>query len=86
MKEAMFYEKLDEKKVRCFLCAHHCQIKDGKRGICYVRKNMDGILYSLVYGKVISMHIDPIEKKPTFPFPSCFHVFFDCDSRLQFPL
>ncbi len=68
MKEAMFYEKLDEKKVRCFLCAHHCQIKDGKRGICYVRKNMDGTLYSLVYGKVISMHIDPIEKKPLFHF------------------
>lgn len=68
MKEAMFYEKLDEKKVRCFLCAHHCRIKDGKRGICYVRKNMDGTLYSLVYGKVISMHIDPIEKKPLFHF------------------
>jgi pyruvate formate lyase activating enzyme len=68
MKEAMFYEKLDEKKVKCFLCAHHCQIKDGKRGICYVRKNMDGTLYSLVYGKVISMHIDPIEKKPLFHF------------------
>jgi pyruvate formate lyase activating enzyme len=68
MKEAMFYEKLDEKKVRCFLCAHHCQIRDGKRGICYVRKNIDGTLYSLVYGKVISMHIDPIEKKPLFHF------------------
>ena len=68
MKEAMFYEKLDEKKVRCFLCAHHCRIKDGKRGICYVRKNIDGALYSLVYGKVISMHIDPIEKKPLFHF------------------
>lgn len=68
MKEAMFYEKLEEKKVRCFLCAHHCIIKEGKRGICYVRKNIDGILYSLVYGKVISMNIDPIEKKPLFHF------------------
>lgn len=68
MKEAMFYEKLDEKKVRCFLCAHHCLIRDGKRGICYVRKNMDGMLFSLVYGKVISMNIDPIEKKPLFHF------------------
>jgi pyruvate formate lyase activating enzyme len=66
MKEAMFYEKLDEKKVGCFLCSHHCHIKEGKRGICYVRKNIDGTLYSLVYGKVISMHIDPIEKKPLF--------------------
>ena len=68
MKEAMFYEKLDEKKVRCFLCAHHCLIKEDKRGICYVRKNIDGILYSLVYGKVISMNVDPIEKKPLFHF------------------
>lgn len=68
MKEAMFYERLDEKKVRCFLCAHHCVIKEGKRGICFVRENRDGTLYSLVYGKVISMNIDPIEKKPLFHF------------------
>ncbi len=68
MKEASFYEKLDDKKVRCFLCAHHCIIKDGKRGICAVRENKNGILYSLVYGKVISMNIDPIEKKPLFHF------------------
>jgi pyruvate formate lyase activating enzyme len=68
MKEAMFYEKLDEKKVRCFLCAHRCLIKDGKRGICAVRVNKDGTLYSLVYGKLIAMNIDPIEKKPLFHF------------------
>lgn len=68
MKEASFYEKLDDKKVRCYLCAHHCIIKEGKRGICAVRKNIDGILYSLVYGKIISMNIDPIEKKPLFHF------------------
>ncbi len=68
MKEAMFYEKLGEKKVRCFLCSHDCHIKEGKRGICYVRKNLDGSLYSLVYGKVISMNIDPVEKKPLFHF------------------
>ena len=68
MKEAMFYEKLDENKVRCFLCAHNCVIKEGKRGICYVRKNIEGILYTLVYGKVVSMNIDPIEKKPLFHF------------------
>lgn len=64
----MFYEKLDEKKVRCFLCNQHCTIKEGKRGICYVRKNIDGTLYSLVYGKIISMNVDPIEKKPLFHF------------------
>jgi pyruvate formate lyase activating enzyme len=68
MREAMFYERLDENKVRCFLCNHHCVIKEGKRGICAVRENRDGILYSLVYGKVISMNVDPIEKKPLFHF------------------
>jgi len=68
MKEAMFYGKLEEQKVRCFLCAHHCVIKDGKRGICGVRGNRGGTLYSLVYGRVISMNIDPIEKKPLFHF------------------
>jgi pyruvate formate lyase activating enzyme len=68
MKEAMFYEKLDERKVRCFLCAHHCIIKEGKRGICHVRKNIEGTLYSLVYGRVVSMNVDPIEKKPLFHF------------------
>ncbi|MBI4823671.1 MAG: AmmeMemoRadiSam system radical SAM enzyme [Nitrospirae bacterium] len=68
MKEAMFYERLEDGKVRCFLCGHGCTIKPGKRGICHVRENIDGTLYSLVYGKVISMNIDPIEKKPLFHF------------------
>ncbi|MBI5663522.1 MAG: AmmeMemoRadiSam system radical SAM enzyme [Nitrospirae bacterium] len=68
MKEAMFYEKLEKRKVRCFLCAHHCIISEDKRGLCGVRENRDGTLYSLVYGKLISMNIDPIEKKPLFHF------------------
>lgn len=64
----MFYEKLDECKVRCFLCAHHCVISEKKRGICGARENREGTLYSLVYGKLISMNIDPIEKKPFYHF------------------
>lgn len=68
MKEAMFYEKLEEQKVQCQLCAHHCVIKNRKRGLCGVRENMEGTLYSLVYGKLISMNVDPIEKKPLFHF------------------
>ena len=68
MKEALFYEKLDENKAACFLCMHHCTIKDGKRGKCGVRENSGGKLYSLVYGKVIARNIDPIEKKPLFHF------------------
>jgi pyruvate formate lyase activating enzyme len=68
MKEALFYQKLADLKVRCELCPHNCLIADGKRGICGVRENKEGTLYSLVYGKVVSSHVDPIEKKPLFHF------------------
>ncbi len=68
MKEAMLYEKLPENRVRCHLCAHHCLITDGKKGICQVRENRDGTLYTLVYGRTISQNIEPIEKKPLFHF------------------
>ena len=68
MKEALCYEKLDEGKVHCFLCAQHCHIKPGKRGKCGVRENREGQLWSLVYGKLIAQHIDPIEKKPLYHF------------------
>lgn len=68
MKEAMLYEKIGDKKVQCNLCAHQCKINEGKKGICLVRENRDGILYTLVYGRTISQHVDPIEKKPLFNF------------------
>lgn len=68
MREALLYESLEEKKVRCNLCNHHCIIQPGKTGICGVRKNEGGILYSLVYGKVIAENVDPIEKKPLYHF------------------
>lgn len=68
MKEALLYEKLDNDRVHCFLCQFNCKIAPGKRGICGVRENRDGILYSLVYDRVISRAIDPIEKKPLFNF------------------
>ncbi len=70
MKEAMLYEKLEKGKnlVKCNLCNHHCVIADGKRGICGVRENRNGILYSLNYGKIIARNVDSIEKKPFFHF------------------
>ncbi|NWF86977.1 AmmeMemoRadiSam system radical SAM enzyme [Candidatus Bathyarchaeota archaeon] len=68
MKEAMFYEKLERNMVRCYLCSHHCRISEGKRGICGVRENINGTLYSLVYGKLIASAVDPVEKKPLFHF------------------
>lgn len=68
MKIADFQRVLDgeKKTVECYLCSHRCHIKDGRRGICQVRENREGVLYSLVYGKLISQNVDPIEKKPLF--------------------
>lgn len=66
LKEARWYETLDEERVQCNLCAHRCKIAPAKRGICHVRENRAGRLYTLVYGRTIASHIDPIEKKPLF--------------------
>jgi len=68
MREATLYEKLPDNHVRCNLCAHRCIISDGKKGICWVRENHGGTLYTLVYGRIIAQHVDPVEKKPLFHF------------------
>ncbi len=54
--------------VRCLLCSHGCMIPPGERGRCRTRINIDGKLHTLVYGRPISMHVDPIEKKPFYHF------------------
>jgi len=70
MKEAILYERLEKTQgsVKCSLCAHRCIIPNEKVGICGVRKNISGKLYSLVYGKACAVNIDPIEKKPLFHY------------------
>ena len=67
-KAALLYEKQDDLRVQCHLCSHHCVIAPGRNGVCRVRQNNDGELYTLVYGRTISQHIDPIEKKPLYHF------------------
>lgn len=67
-KEALLYQRLENNLVRCFLCNHYCKIADGKFGICGVRKNIDGTLFTFAYAKVAACHIDPIEKKPLYHF------------------
>jgi pyruvate formate lyase activating enzyme len=64
----MFYDKLEGTLLQCHLCSHHCRISESKRGICGIRENKGGKLYSLVYGRLISRAVDPIEKKPLFHF------------------
>lgn len=67
LQEAMLWEK-ERNGVRCFLCARRCFIPKSKRGFCQVRVNMDNKLYTLNYGKLIAVNVDPIEKKPLFHF------------------
>jgi len=66
--EAYLYESLKDNEVKCNRRNHRSNIKNGRRGICGVRENRGGVLETLVYGKVIARHIDPIEKKPLFHF------------------
>jgi pyruvate formate lyase activating enzyme len=54
--------------VRCSLCPHRCVLAEGERGICRVRENRGGKLYTLVYGNPCSVNVDPIEKKPFYHF------------------
>ena len=67
-KEACLYEKRVNDAVVCNLCAHRCFIPSGRVGICRVKENRAGTLYTLVYDRVISLNVDPIEKKPFFHF------------------
>jgi pyruvate formate lyase activating enzyme len=66
--EAKLYERQEDKKVKCCLCARRCLISDGATGFCLVRKNESGVLFSLNYGKVVSAAVDPIGKKPLSHF------------------
>jgi len=88
LKRAVLWDSAADNKVRCKLCAHRCVIADGKPGRCCVRRNIDGVLYSLNYYKVCSANPDPIEKKPLFHFQpgtSSFSVAtMGCNFRCEF--
>jgi len=65
---AIYYEELDNRRVRCHLCPHHCNIPSGHTGICGVRHNHDGVLVAESYGQITALALDPIEKKPLARF------------------
>jgi pyruvate formate lyase activating enzyme len=67
-RQAMLFNSLDKKRVACELCAHGCVLNEGQFGICGVRQNIDGVLYTHVFEEAIAAHVDPIEKKPFFHF------------------
>ncbi len=62
--EAMFYQKLNDDRVRCNLCFHACTLAPGERGFCRNRQNEEGMLYTLVYGRPSAVHVEPVEKLP----------------------
>jgi pyruvate formate lyase activating enzyme len=66
--EARYYQRLTHDVVRCQLCWRGCTIAPGEVGFCRNRRNVDGVLYSLVYGRPGALQVDPIEKEP------CFHM------------
>jgi pyruvate formate lyase activating enzyme len=66
-REALFYQS-DGVKVRCLLCPHQCVINEGATGICHVRRNSKGRLYTDIYGKISALNFDPIEKKPLYHY------------------
>lgn len=87
MHPAVLYEKLSSDVVRCLACAHYCHIGVGAAGLCGVRTNHDGKLALEVYGRPVSVCLDPVEKKPLFHFLPGFKIFslgtvgcnFGCD-------
>ncbi|WP_091545128.1 AmmeMemoRadiSam system radical SAM enzyme [Alkaliphilus peptidifermentans] len=87
MKEAQFYRR-QEGNLRCSLCPHHCCIKDGHAGLCGGRKAIGERLYSINYGKISGIQIDPIEKKPLFHFMPGSHTLsigsFGCNLNCEF--
>jgi pyruvate formate lyase activating enzyme len=64
--EARYYRKLPDRETECLLCPRLCKLGDKERGYCGVRENQGGTYYTLVYGKVCSLNVDPVEKKPFF--------------------
>ncbi|MDO9511080.1 MAG: AmmeMemoRadiSam system radical SAM enzyme [Bacteroidales bacterium] len=64
MKEALFYNRLQDQKVQCLLCPHNCVLAEGKEGKCLIRKNINGLLIASAFAQITAVQIDPIEKKP----------------------
>ena len=65
---ALLWQELPDGAAQCNMCAHRCVVPSGAAGICAVRTNVDGGLYTRVYGRSTSLAVDPIEKKPLFHF------------------
>ena len=66
--KSKYYRKIDNERVECLLCPHHCKMTEGNTGICRSRRNVGGVLVSEVYGHPCALAVDPVEKKPLYHF------------------
>ena len=66
LEEARYYSDMGDGAVQCELCPTRCVLDEGQQGMCRARVNINGKLRSIVYGRPISLRVDPIEKKPLF--------------------
>ncbi len=86
--EAMLYTRGKDDRVDCFLCSHRCRIADQRYGICGVRRNQGGTLYTYAYGEAVAANVDPVEKKPLYHFLPGTNTFsiaaFGCNFRCDF--
>ena len=88
LRECDLYRPLKNGVVQCLACNHYCAIKPGESGICGVRRNFDGKLYLVTYGRAAAVHIDPVEKKPLYHFLPGSPIFsigtVGCNFKCQF--
>ena len=68
MHVAGYWEEIADGRLICRLCPHACRLGPGQTGLCGVRRNQDGRLVSLNYGRLVASAVDPIEKKPLFHY------------------
>jgi pyruvate formate lyase activating enzyme len=72
IRQALLGEPFDDPlvpgSVRCNACSHRCVLRPGRVGICGVRQNRGGWLYTTVYGEIVAAKAEPVEKKPLFHF------------------
>jgi pyruvate formate lyase activating enzyme len=65
---ARHWHRLPDGRVQCDVCPRDCQLRDGQRGLCFVRQNVDGALVLTTWGRSSGFCVDPIEKKPLYHF------------------
>lgn len=68
LKEELLFDSLEDGRARCRVCQRRCSIPPGQAGYCMTKLNIDGKIYTTIYGVISSAAADPIEKKPVFHY------------------